>query len=116
MGRENSFLEVEDFSGFKDKNKFIKYDGMVEVWKSRDGLIIFNDGIRFEREDSEFKVGSIMRDLDFWIVWFYKFYIVMVFVVGVCFFVYVFFFLVILMKEMSDCFCSCCFYIDRNLV
>lgn len=116
MGRENSFPEAEDSSGFKDKNKSIKYDGMAEAWKSRDGSIISNDGIRLEREDSESKAGSIMRDLDPWTAWFYKPHTVTVLVAGACLLVYVFFLSAILMKETSDRSCSRCFHIDRNPV
>lgn len=114
MGREISFFEVEDFSGGYVENFFLEYDGKVNIWRDGDD----SGGNRIEWEDSEFKVGSIMRDLDFWMVWFYKFYIVMVFFVGVCFFVYVFCFLFLWMEEISGCFLSIYCYVDscRNFV
>jgi len=90
MGREISFSEAKDSSdGGRVENPPLEDDdGRVDALRDGDG----DDGGGYkilEREDSETKAGSIMKDLDPWTAWFYKPHTVTVLIVGACLLVYI---------------------------
>ena len=79
MGREVS-LEEADPAEFK---------GGSSDWKGMERSGSYGGEKRLEREDSEAKAWSIMKDLDPWTAWLYSPHTVTVLMAGACLLVYV---------------------------
>ena len=79
MGREVS-LEEADSAEFK---------GGSSDWKGMERSGSYGEEKRLEREDSEAKAWSIIKDLDPWTAWLYSPHTVTVLMAGACLLVYV---------------------------
>lgn len=80
MGREVSLEEADPAEVLK---------GGSSDWKGMELSGSYGEEKRLEREDSEAKAWSIMKDLDPWTAWLYSPHTVTVLIAGACLLVYV---------------------------